>query len=170
MSTFDSHLDRSALARIHFIIRTTRGAVPAVDTSVPREAACRGRTELDGPTPGKQRRLWAMRNLVSCCVACSRSRLPIRRGQTVAQAVADLRRIEKVLGVSPLEVSLHPPADGGLPGLRLYRAKEPVALSDVLPIIGNLGLRVVAEEPFRIDCADGPSVWIHEFSSPASPS
>jgi hypothetical protein len=36
-------------------------------------------------------------------------------------------------------------------------------LSDVLPILENLGLRVVAEEPFRIDCVDGMSVWIHEF-------
>ena len=91
------------------------------------------------------------------------SRSPIRRERMLAQAIADLSRIEAVLAGSPLEVSLHPAADGGLPGLRLYRAKEPVALSDVLPILENLGLRVVAEEPFRIDCADGASVWIHEF-------
>ena len=64
---------------------------------------------------------------------------------------------------SPLEVSLHPAPDRHLPGLRLYRAKEPVALSDVLPILENLGLRVVAEEPFQIDGADGTAVWIHEF-------
>jgi glutamate dehydrogenase len=80
-----------------------------------------------------------------------------------AQAVADLRRIEAVLAGSPLEVSLHPAADGGLPGLRLYRVNEPVALSDVLPILENLGLRVVAEEPFQIDDADGKPVWVHEF-------
>ena len=71
------------------------------------------------------------------------------------QAIADLRRIEAVLAGSPLEVSLHPRADGGLPGLRIYRAKEPVVLSDVLPILENLGLRVIAEEPFRIDSLDG---------------
>ncbi|HEX4186080.1 MAG TPA: NAD-glutamate dehydrogenase domain-containing protein, partial [Stellaceae bacterium] len=79
------------------------------------------------------------------------------------QAIADLRRIETVLAGSPLEVSLHPMADGGLPGLRIYRAKEPVVLSDVLPILENLGLRVVAEEPFRIDCVDGAAAWVHEF-------
>src|SRR5262249_50719562 len=58
---------------------------------------------------------------------------------------------------------LHPAADGGLPGLRVYRSKDPVVLSDVLPILENLGLRVIAEEPFRIECTDGASVWIHEF-------
>ena len=41
-----------------------------------------------------------------------------------AQAIADLPRIEKVLAGSPLEVSLHPVADGGRPGLRLYRAQR----------------------------------------------
>ncbi len=80
-----------------------------------------------------------------------------------AQAVADLRRIEAVSAGSPLEVSLHPAPDAPLPGLRLYRAKEPVALSDVLPMLENLGLRVVAEEPFQIDSVDGTAVWIHEF-------
>ena len=64
---------------------------------------------------------------------------------------------------SPLEVSLHPGLDAQLPGLRLYRAKEPVALSDVLPMLENLGLRVVAEEPFQIDSVDGTAVWIHKF-------
>jgi glutamate dehydrogenase len=163
VSTFDTHLDESALARIHFIIRTTRGAVPAVDTSVlEKRLAEAGRSWMD-----------RLQEAAASALGDEESLILLRRLQPfpityqartdVAQAVADLRRIEKVLGVSPLEVSLHPPADGGLPGLRLYRAKEPVALSDVLPIIENLGLRVVAEEPFRIDCVDGPSVWIHEF-------
>ena len=30
-------------------------------------------------------------------------------------------------------------------------------------MLENLGLRVVAEEPFRIDRADGTAVWVHEF-------
>ena len=30
-------------------------------------------------------------------------------------------------------------------------------------MLENLGLRVVAEEPFQIDSADGTAVWIHEF-------
>src|SRR6202035_390962 len=38
ISTFQTHLDdESALARIHFIIRTTRGAVPRVDTATLEE-------------------------------------------------------------------------------------------------------------------------------------
>ena len=55
------------------------------------------------------------------------------------------------------------PPPNGRPGLRLYRAKQQVILSDVLPMLENLGLRVVAEEPFRIDSVDRGAVWVHEF-------
>ena len=30
-------------------------------------------------------------------------------------------------------------------------------------MLENLGLRVVAEEPYRIDSTDGRAVWVHEF-------
>ena len=78
--------------------------------------------------------------------------------------MADIARIEAVLAGSPLEASLHPREGEAVPGLRLYRQGEPVVLSDILPVLENLGLRIVAEEPFRIDSADGPAVWVHEFT------
>jgi len=163
VSTFYTHLDESALARIHFIIRTTRGAIPAIDTdALERRLAEAGHS-------------WTDRVLEAATAKFGDEDARARLGRfrtfpiayqartDAAQAIADIRRIEAVLGGSALEVSLHPTADGPLPGLRLYRAKEPVALSDVLPIIENLGLRVVAEEPFRIHCHDDTPVWVHEF-------
>ena len=51
ISTFHTHLDELALARIHFIIRTTRGAVPSGRHRRPGRAARRSGTQLDGPAP-----------------------------------------------------------------------------------------------------------------------
>ena len=163
ISTFYTHLDESALARIHFIIRTTRGAVASVDTAnLEERLAEAGRTWTD-----------RLHQAAATAFGEEAARARLRRFQSfpiayqartdAAQAVADLERIEAVSAGSPLEVSLHPAPDAQLPALRLYREKEPVALSDVLPMLENLGLRVVAEEPFRIDSADGAAVWIHEF-------
>jgi glutamate dehydrogenase len=163
ISTFNIHLDESALARIHFIIRTTRGAVPAVDlVALEQQLADAGRSWMD-----------RLQEAAAVALGDEEARLRLSRIKSfpiayqartdTAQAVADLRQIATVLAGSRLEVSLHPTGDGGLPGLRLYRAREPVALSDMLPILENLGLRVVAEEPFPIDCAGGISVWVHEF-------
>ena len=164
ISAFHTHLDdESALARIHFIIRTTRGAVPRVDTATLEERLAEaGRSWTDRLTKaaatalGDEKARALLRRFQSFPIAYQARTDP-------AQAVADLERIEAVSAGSPLEVSLHPAPDAQLPGLRLYRAKEPVALSDVLPMLENLGLRVVAEEPFRIDSVDGTAVWVHEF-------
>ena len=68
LSAFYTHLDNSALARIHFIIRTTRGQVPAVDTAaLERELAEAGRT---GPIVSRKRRSrrLAKRKRVPGCV------------------------------------------------------------------------------------------------------
>ncbi|MBV9815650.1 MAG: NAD-glutamate dehydrogenase, partial [Alphaproteobacteria bacterium] len=163
LSGFDTHLDESALARIHYIIRTTRGAVPRVERkALEQQLAEAGRSWTD-----------RLNQAAAATIGEEAARDQLRRIQSfpigyqartdAAQAVADLRRIDAVRAGSPLEVALHFAPDARLPGLRLYRAQEPVALSDVLPMLENLGLRVVAEEPFRIDCIEGAPVWIHEF-------
>jgi glutamate dehydrogenase len=163
LSTFYTHLDESPLARIQFIIRTTRGRVPAVDdTTLEKRLADAGRSWSDRL---EEAATAAFGEEEARARLCRLRPFPITyQARTAAdQAIADLRRIEAVLAGSPLEVSLHPAADCGLPGLRIYRANEPVVLSDMLPILEDLGLRVVAEEPFRIERLDGGVVWIHEF-------
>jgi glutamate dehydrogenase len=46
---------------------------------------------------------------------------------------------------------------------KLYRAKEPIRLSDTIPILENMGLEVLEEEAYPLRPADGPEVWVHEF-------
>jgi glutamate dehydrogenase len=48
--------------------------------------------------------------------------------------------------------------------LRLYHANAPLPLSDVLPILENLGLRVVTERAYPVRAGDGGRWWIQEFS------
>jgi glutamate dehydrogenase len=169
------HVDESVLARVEFLIATTRGAVPAVDVAaLEQQLAEAGRSWADrveaaadeayGEVEGRAR----LRRLQPFPVA-----FQVRT--TPAQAIADLERIEAVLAGSPLEISLHPREGEDTPGLRLYRPAEPIVLSEVLPILENLGLRIVAEEPFRIDSVDNGAVWVHEFTLapgtvPANPS
>lgn len=48
--------------------------------------------------------------------------------------------------------------------LRLYHRGKSLPLSDVLPILENLGLRVVTERPYGIRAASGNVFWVQEFS------
>ncbi len=48
--------------------------------------------------------------------------------------------------------------------LRLYSAARPLPLSDVLPILENLGLRVVTERAYPVRTRSDGVYWIQEFS------
>jgi glutamate dehydrogenase len=180
---FYTHLDDSVLARVQFIVRIRRGARPAVDVeALERRLAEAGRSwservaEAAAAAFGEGEGRARLRRLAGVPVAYQ-----LRTGP--AQALADLARIEAVLAGAPLQAELRlPPGTGGAgpapgeeTGLRLYRAGEPIALSDILPVLENMGLRVLTEEPFRIGMADGRAVWIHALSVapgalPAAPS
>ncbi|HWD59569.1 MAG TPA: NAD-glutamate dehydrogenase domain-containing protein [Stellaceae bacterium] len=168
LSAYYTHLDDSPLARLHFIIRTP----PAVPGDAPPPvdlAALEARLAEAG-------RLWIDRVEAAAEAAFGEGEAHRRLSglglfpvdyqarTSPAQAIADLARIEAVLAGSPLEASLHPRDGEAMPGLRLYRRDSPVVLSDILPILENLGLRIVAEEPYRIDSAAGEAVWVHEFT------
>jgi len=55
-------------------------------------------------------------------------------------------------------------ADSGIINFKLFAYNEPVSLSDVIPIIENMGLRVESEHPFEIRRKGVPAVWVHEFT------
>ena len=45
---------------------------------------------------------------------------------------------------------------------KLYRRDQPIPISDVLPTIENLGLRLISERPYRLEF-DGRAWWIQDF-------
>jgi len=45
---------------------------------------------------------------------------------------------------------------------KVYRKGEPIPLSDALPLLENMGLKVIAERPYRMRMADD-QVWIQDF-------
>ncbi|WP_445621214.1 NAD-glutamate dehydrogenase [Kushneria sp. Sum13] len=47
--------------------------------------------------------------------------------------------------------------------LKLFHRDQPVPLSDALPMLEHMGLRVISERPYEIERADSV-VWIHDFN------
>ncbi|MFV8816466.1 NAD-glutamate dehydrogenase [Haliea sp. E17] len=80
-------------------------------------------------------------------------------------AVADIRELLRLLRGEPLAISLYrQPEDGEQDlRLRLYHRGDSLPLSDVLPILENLGLRVVSERPYGIRSTEGETFWVQEF-------
>ncbi len=46
---------------------------------------------------------------------------------------------------------------------RIIRPERPVHLSDALPILENMGVRVLSEQPFEVRSTEGDIFWIHDF-------
>jgi len=89
-----------------------------------------------------------------------------RENVTPLQAVHDLISIERVYakGNGP-ELSLQAvPGEPQRIDLRLFHRDVPLALSDVLPQLENLGLRVISEVPYGLTPQSGGMVWVQALS------
>jgi glutamate dehydrogenase len=80
-------------------------------------------------------------------------------------AVADIQRLEGLDPVGDLDMSLYLPLESpaGHLAFKLYRSGGPLLLSDVLPLLENMGARVTDERPFEVRPPNGRPVWIYDF-------
>lgn len=81
-------------------------------------------------------------------------------------AVFDIENIE-ALGVDgrSLKMTFYRPLGASKEILRfkLYHPHQTIPLSDIIPMLENLGLRVIGEQPYQIIFQDGSQVWINDF-------
>jgi glutamate dehydrogenase len=84
----------------------------------------------------------------------------------VAQAVSDITYLERLSPTEPLAVSLSlaEQASEYPLCLRLFQWGKPIPLSDILPMLENMGLRTFNENPYRLILDDNLRVYISEFS------
>lgn len=80
-------------------------------------------------------------------------------------AVTDIRHFERISAHRPLSMGFYQSLnyEAGQVHLKLYHFIEPLPLADQIPIIENLGLRVLGEYPYLIRNSSGETIWIHDF-------
>ncbi len=83
-----------------------------------------------------------------------------------ATALEDISHIEQLDGADDVSsaFSRSPAADSQRLHFKLFSAQDSLVLSDVVPILENLGMQVIGEHPYAVRRADGNSFWIHDFS------
>ena len=86
---------------------------------------------------------------------------------SVAAAIADIACFEQIPHRGDVALALVPSGqDKPFSGrLKLYRTHDDkVPLAEILPILEDIGLRVISEVPCCIHASDGhPCVWVHDF-------
>lgn len=80
-------------------------------------------------------------------------------------ATVDVDHFEKINKETPLSMGFYQALDDDPDRIhfKLYHFVEPLPLADQIPIIENLGLRVIGEYPFLIRKNNGEVIWIHDF-------
>ncbi len=77
-------------------------------------------------------------------------------------AIDDIKKIESLSLQNPLGMIFYRTGKSGL-RLKIFHSEHSIALSDVLPTLENMGLRVNGERPHELIFRDGSVVWISDF-------
>src|SRR5262249_19682826 len=85
---------------------------------------------------------------------------------TARTAVYDIRHTEMLTPEDPLGINFYKPLDESENSFRLkiYQHDTTIPLSDVLPIIENLGLRAISQRPYALKFDDGSVTWVNDFA------
>ena len=163
---WELRLTEWVLVRIHYTLRVPPGALPTVDVEALEarivEATRSWDDELQAVLQeenGEEQGTALFRRFGSAFPAAYREDLLAR------SAIADVQRIEALVGDDALDLSLYRPLEAA-PGVlrcKLYRRGERVSLSDVLPMFESLGLTVSDERPYPVTPRDAPPAWIYDF-------
>jgi glutamate dehydrogenase len=164
---FDVDLSASALGRILMRIRTRPGEMagtPDMKALEQRLVDAMRRWEDDLHAAlldlhGEERANQLFRVYASAFPAS------YREEYTVHDAVVDIEMIETLDPKTDLGMNLHVSvtAEPGTIRFKIYRRGSRVPLSDSLPMLERLGVRVLFEHPHKVEPAGVPPVWVVDF-------
>ena len=165
-SEFNVHVSESILARIMITVRTTPGEIPDFDVRdlEVRLATAARRWEDDLKEAlidslGEARGNELFRQFGGAFPAAYRDDFAARA------AVPDIEMMAKLTDAAPLGMSLYRPLEAAPGTLRfkLFHSGAPVTLSDSLPMLERMGLKVLDERPYRVTLEGAPAIWMHDL-------
>lgn len=166
-SDFTTFFSESVLVTTHFVMRLGQ-ARPAMPDIGELEALIAGLCEqwhdrlrqalfaAHGEEEGARRmRMWSVAFPAA-----------YRDENDAASAVTDMRELERLDGDAMPGAMLYRTSRNGAGALhfRLYSPGRAMALSDVIPMLENLGMHVLGERPYRLVRADGHESWVYDFT------
>ncbi len=160
------NVSESMLARLQVIIRPKPGVEIDVDVTLLEQKivdAVRSWTdELSAILVQKHGEEMGLELAERFCAA-----FPEAYKEDVSPWVAayDVDNADDVYAGKGLRMSLYRPRKkrGGIIRFKLFLKSQPIPLSDVLPILEDLGLRIVSERPYELRMPEQQRLWIQDF-------
>jgi glutamate dehydrogenase len=167
VSAFYPYFPEGPLVRVHFIIGRRDDDTPNPDhAGLDRAVEAIVRTWIDGLADALGAAPEAAR--AHALLERYRDAFPIdyREIYPPATAVADIRVLEALSDELPLGVDFY--REAGEPpncaGLKVWSHGQPIPLSDRVPVLENMGFRVVDERTYQVRPRDAGEVWFHDMT------
>jgi glutamate dehydrogenase len=163
---FNTHFSESILARVHLVFK--------IDTRLPlnysqeklerqiREISRSWEDHLQGSLIESHGEEKAMTLLHEFRDAFSSSYKEHFESRT---AVHDIASIGELATSDDIAMSFYQPvgAEPNIVRFKVFRKTKTIELSDIIPLLENLGLRVLSENPYAIQKKSDEVVWLHDF-------
>ncbi len=167
LSAFQTSISDEPMARVHYIVKTTPGApAPLTRDEIERRLCAAARDWREDLREQLVLEHGADDGRALLRVYGDAFPLAYRERYDSAEAVSDIAHVSQAINDGAIVLNLQQP-DGAAPNelrLKLYRRDQPQPLSDALPILENMGARVIDEVPVRIAAPElDRFVWIHDF-------
>jgi glutamate dehydrogenase len=163
---YTARVTESVLVRLHVLIYTAQGSPPAYDIAeIEARLVAATRTWSDDLHDALITQIGEGRGARLFERYGDGFPAAYREDFTPSAAVADIDRIERLDPAGDLDLSLYVPLESsaGQLAFKLLRSGAPLMLSDVLPLLENMGVKVTDERPYEVVPSDGPPVWIYDF-------
>ncbi|MGE4011273.1 MAG: NAD-glutamate dehydrogenase, partial [Alphaproteobacteria bacterium] len=158
--------DDAALARVHFIVKLAPGFAPTLSVdAIEQQLIQAGRAWSDDLRDALVRAYGEHAGLGLARRYAAAFPSSYRESVDAAHALADFERLEAIVAGAPIGFNLYRPPDAPETQIRfkLYHPGAPLPLSDVLPMLENMGLRVMEEIPHPVRPDGAMPIWIHDF-------
>ncbi len=166
-------LSESALARVHIIVRTTPWRFPKFNRrEIERQLVSAVRSWQDELREVLVDRFGEERGLQLHTRYAGFFPTAYQDDVTARAAAFDVAQIDELVNDESLRMSLYRPASNpkGLLRFKLFHREQPIPISDALPMLENMGLKVISERPYEMELGDASITLRPMFSSMGSAS
>lgn len=166
-SDFTTYYSESILTRVYFVLPSRLGDFQSFDPAVlEEEVAALSRSweeELHDALLDQygEERGTGFANLYQSAFPAA-----YREHFQPAVAARDVEHLEKLAAGDGIRQSFYRQIEqsGEILRFKLFAVDDALVLSDVIPILENLGMRVIGEHPYRVTLKNLTRYWIHDFS------
>ncbi len=163
---FTTYFSDSVLARIHYLIRVNPAEEADYDANaLEAKIICATRSWMDDLRDQAVATFGEVLGITYFNKYKRAFTASYRENYSSSEAVKDIEAIESLTKDKTLAMIFKSVHIRGrdLLSLKLFHADQIIILSDVMPIIENMGLRVIGERPHEIMLQDGKQIWVNEF-------